>query len=171
MEIRALLMDAFERIRGDVRRVMHGLDAGGSVYRPDPDANSIAWLVWHATRIQDDHVAELAGRDQAWIDDGWADALALPFPPSDTGFGHSSEQVAAVRPEAPQLLVDYHEAVFLRTQAYLESLDAAQLDRIVDDRYDPPVSAGVRIVSVIHDGMQHLGQAAYVRGVYERERR
>lgn len=168
METRDVLADAFERIREDVRSVTHDLDADALAYRPDPGGNSIAWLVWHATRVQDDHVSEIAARDQAWLSEGWADRFALPLERGDTGYGHTSSQVDAVRPDAPDILVGYHEAVVERTFAYLETVDAAELDRIIDERWDPPVSVGVRLVSVVNDQMQHLGQAAYVRGMFER---
>ncbi len=169
METSEVLADAFERIREGMGRVTEGLDGEALAYRPDPDANSIAWLVWHATRVQDDHVSEIAGRDQAWMSDGWADRFNLPFDVTDTGYGHTSGQVGAVHPDGPELLVGYHEAVVARTHEYLGTLDAAELDRIIDDRWDPPVSVGVRLVSVINDQMQHLGQAAYVRGILKRE--
>jgi uncharacterized damage-inducible protein DinB len=168
MDSGAVLADAFERVREGVRRVTDGLGAEALAYRPDPDANSIAWLVWHATRVHDDHVSEIAGADQIWVADGWAERFDLPFDPADTGYGHSSEQVGAVRPDGPALLVGYHEAVAERTFAYLQTVDAADLDRIIDDRWDPPVSVGVRLVSVVDDQTQHLGQAAYVRGMLER---
>jgi hypothetical protein len=170
METSEILSDAFERMRGGVRRVTDRLDAEALAYRPDPDANSIAWLVWHSTRVQDDHVSQIAGRGQAWITDGWVDRLALPLDPTDTGYGHTSEQVGAVAVDGPDLLVGYHEAVARRTLEYLGRIDAVELDRIVDDRWDPPVSVGVRLVSVITDQTQHLGQAAYVRGLLERRR-
>ena len=168
MEIRELLTDAFERVHADVRRVLDGLDAAGLAHRPDPDANSIAWLLWHATRIQDDHLAELAGREQLWTSEGWVERFDLPFEPSDTGYGHDSSQVGAVQPTGPDLLVAYHDQVAYHTRTYLDGIDAVELDRIVDERYDPPVTVGVRLVSVVHDGMQHLGQAAFIRGMLER---
>jgi hypothetical protein len=171
VETSEVLADAFERIRAGVVRVTDGLDAEALAYRPDSRANSIAWLVWHATRVEDDHVAEIAGRDQTWIADGWADRFALPLDPPDTGYGHTAEQVAAVRPDGPDLLVGYHEAVGQRTLEYLRTVDAVELARVIDDRWDPPVSVGVRLVSVIGDQLQHLGQAAYVRGLYERGNR
>lgn len=165
METRDVLGDAFGRIRDGVSRVVEGLDADALAHRPDPDANSIAWLVWHLTRIQDDHVSEIAGHEQRWIADGWAAHFDLPFDPADTGYGHSSDQVGAVRPDGPEPLVGYHQAVAERTAAYLETVDADELDRIIDRGWDPPVTVGVRLVSVINDGTQHLGQAAYVRGL------
>jgi hypothetical protein len=168
METGEVLNDAFERIRSGVHRAVEGLDARALAHRPDPAANSIAWLVWHTSRVQDDHVSEIAGVPQAYIADGFAGLLELPPDPDDIGYGHTSDQVARVRPAAPAVLVDYHDGVTRRTLAYLATIDAEELDRIIDDSYDPPVSVGVRLVSVINDSMQHVGQANYVRGLIER---
>ena len=162
-----LLIDAFGRIRGVVHRTVADLDPTQLAFRADPDANSIAWLVWHLTRIQDDHVAEVAGQPQAWTDAGWADRFGLPFDASDTGYGHSSADVAAVQVEG-ELLTGYHDAVHDRTVAYVRTITDDDLGRIVDRAWDPPVTLGVRLVSVISDGLQHAGQAAFVRGMIER---
>jgi hypothetical protein len=167
MDVAALLVDAFGRIHESVRPAVEGLTVEQLAWRPDPDANSIAWLVWHLTRIEDDHVADVAGREQAWMTDGWYEHFALPFPKSDHGYGHTSEQVGQVRASADALLA-HHDAVHDKSFAYLGSLTAADLDRIVDTRWDPPVTLGVRLVSVTADGLEHAGQAAYLRGLVER---
>ncbi len=163
-----VLADAFNRIRELVHQSVRDLDADDLAFRPEAEANSIAWLVWHLTRIQDDHVAEIAGREQSWIAEGWAARFGMPADPTNTGYGHSTEQVAAVRPGDPRLLAGYHDAVWNRTVDYLATVEANELDRIIDRSYDPPVSAGVRLVSVISDNLQHAGQARYVRGIIER---
>jgi uncharacterized damage-inducible protein DinB len=168
MDTAALVADAFGRLQQEVHRAGEGLDAAALAYRPDADANSIAWLLWHLTRVQDDHVSELAGRSQAYVADGWAARLGMAPDPLDIGYGHTSVQVAAVRPAEPSVLLAYHDAVTARTLEYVETLDAAELDRIVDERWEPAVSAGVRLVSVINDCLQHAGQANYVRGLVER---
>jgi uncharacterized damage-inducible protein DinB len=168
MDGRELLKDAFGRIKGGVERVTDGLDAAALEYRPDAEANSIGWLVWHLTRVQDHHVSDIAKRGQVWVEQGWADRFGMAADPDDIGYGHNSEQVAAVRPNTPALLQQYHDAVNARTIEYLDTVDEVELERIVDERWDPPVSAGVRLVSVIGDDLQHIGQAAYVRGLWER---
>lgn len=170
METSDILIDAFGRIRGAVRRAAEGLDAAGLAYRPDADANSIAWLVWHLTRIQDDHVAEIAERVQVWHDGPWAKQLGFTGELNDTGFGHTSEQVGALRPASPDRLLEYHDAVADRSIEYVATVTPDELDRIIDRSYDPPVTVGVRLVSVLSDCMQHAGQAGYVRGLYERQR-
>lgn len=163
-----VLADAFDRISQVVHDSVDGLLSDDLSFQVDPDANSIAWLVWHLTRIQDDHVADAAETEQVWTAGGWAEEFALPFDPSDTGFGHSSGDVAAVSVRSGELLTEYHDAVHAQTISYLEGLTDADLDRIVDESWDPPVSLGVRLVSVIADDLQHAGQAAFVRGVLDR---
>jgi hypothetical protein len=159
-----LLVDAFGRVRQVVHRVVGGLTPEQLAFRVGPEANSIAWLVWHLTRIQDDHVADVARTEQAWTAQGWVERLGLPFDPRDTGYGHRPADVAAVRVSG-ELLVGYHDAVHRQTVSYVERLVDADLARIVDRSWDPPVTLGVRLVSVIADDLQHAGQAALVRGI------
>lgn len=163
-----LLADAFGRIREDVHGAVQGLTPEQLTARMDDRANSIAWLVWHLTRIQDDHIADVAQIEQVWTSGGWAGRFALPFDASDTGYGHSSADVAAVTVESGRMLTDYYDAVHDQTIRFVERITDADLDRIVDDAWDPPVSLGVRIVSVINDNTQHAGQAAFVRGMVAR---
>jgi uncharacterized damage-inducible protein DinB len=164
MTIGELLAEAFGRIHGVVLGAVRGLSEDQLALRPDGQGNSIAWLVWHLTRIQDDHIAEVAGTEQAWTAEGWAERFGLPFPPEETGYGHSAAEVAAVRASA-DLLVGYYEAVHAHTVKYVQGVGEADLDRVVDEHWDPPVTLGVRLTSVISDDLQHGGQAAYVRGL------
>lgn len=167
-----LLTDAFGRIREVVHHAVGGLTPGQLAFRPDSEANSIAWLVWHLTRIQDDHVADVAGTGQVWTaeNDGpsWADRFGLPFAASATGYGHGAEAVAAVQVKSGDLLTGYFDAVHEVTLEYVRGLADPDLDRIVDRHWDPPVTLGVRLISVVSDNLQHAGQAAYLRGLIER---
>jgi uncharacterized damage-inducible protein DinB len=166
----ALLVDAFGRVKGAVHEVVEGLSTEQLTYRVDPDANTIAWLVWHLTRIQDDHVAALAGTEQVWLGDGWVDRFGLPFSRKAHGYGHRSEDVAAVDVPA-DLLAGYHDAVHERTVTYVEGLAEEDYAEVVDRSWDPPVTRAVRLVSVVGDDLQHVGQAAFLRGVVERSSR
>jgi hypothetical protein len=125
-------------------------------------------LTWHLTRVQDNHVSEIAGREQDWIAGGWHLLFGMPPDPTRTGTGDTSEQVGALRPPSPQPILDYHEAVYAHTIEYLQGIDRQELDRIIDYSYQPPVSVGVRLVSVLSDNLQHAGQARYLRGIIER---
>ncbi len=167
MDEAMLLTDAFDRVRTSVHATLTDLPLDGLTYRIDKDANTIAWLIWHLTRVQDDHVAGVAGTEQVWTSGGWIERFGLPFPATDIGYGHSSSEVAAVE-TGVDLLLGYYDAVHARTLEYVQNLVSEDLDRIVDERWDPPVTLGVRLISVVNDDLQHVGQAAFVRGVYER---
>ena len=167
MDIAGLLADALDRVRQGVHGVLDDIDESYLTYRPDPEANTIAWLVWHLTRIQDDHVAAVAGVEQRWTADGFYERFELPFDLSATGWSQSVEEVGAVRCRA-QLLVAYYDAVHEVTAKYVATLGPSDLDRVVDEHWDPPVTLGVRLVSVIDDDLEHVGQAAYLKGLAER---
>jgi uncharacterized damage-inducible protein DinB len=164
-----LLTDGFGRVRELVERVVAGLDLDRLTTRIDDEANTIAWLVWHLSRVEDGSIAGAASDDELWTSDGWSARFALPFDDRASGYGQSSEDVAAVRVEA-DLLLDYYDAVHERTIAYLAGLDDTALDRVVDTRWNPPVTLAVRLVSILSDELQHAGQAAYARGVIERRK-
>ncbi len=165
-----LLEDAYTRIRDTVRRAAGGLEPEQLSARIDPEANTIAWLVWHLTRVQDDHVAGVAGTPQRWTEGGWEHRFGLPFAPDATGYAQSAAEVGQVAGPGvtAENLVGYHEDVYTATIAYLHSLDDGDLDRVVDTSWNPPVTLAVRLVSVVSDDLQHAGQASFVRGVIER---
>lgn len=164
MNINGVLVDAFGRIEEEVHSVVGGLSRDQLTERLLGKGNSIAWLIWHLTRIQDDHVADVAGTTQVYVDQGWTERLGLPFDAADTGYGHGDAEVAAVRVDG-SLLTGYFDAVHAATIEYLQGLKDDDYDRIVDTRWDPPVTLAARLVSVISDDLQHVGQAAYIRGL------
>lgn len=164
-----ILADAFDRVRQVARAAVDGLTDDELAERLDPDANTVAWLVWHLTRVQDDHVADVAGSEQVWTAAGWADRFGLPFEADTIGYGQSSAEVAQVRVSADRL-AGYLDAVTARTHEYVATLTEADLARVVDERWDPPVTLAVRLVSVISDDLQHAGQAAFIRGILLRRR-
>jgi uncharacterized damage-inducible protein DinB len=170
MDVTALLLETYGRIPSLARHAVEGLDVDSLVEPPEPGSNPIAWLIWHLTRVQDDHIAELIPAEQLWESGDWASQFGLEADPHNTGYGHTPEEVATVRPQRPEALLEYLDAVDARTRDFLGGLSPDDLDRVVDRRWDPPVTLGVRLVSVADDGVQHAGQAAYVRGLLERRR-
>ena len=169
VNISELLTESFSRVGEVLNRAVGGLSLDELTYRPDPGANTIAWLAWHAGRGEDAQVADVAGVEQVWRAQGWADRFDLPFDRAASGYGQSAEEVGQVRASA-ELLLGYYDAVAQQTAAYLQRLTEADLDVVVDERWDPPVTLGVRLVSIVSDSLQHAGQASYVRGMLARER-
>jgi hypothetical protein len=165
--VRELLRDAFTRLIEHVDELTDGLTDEQAGYRPSPNANSIAWLIWHSARVQDVQLAPIAGIEQVWTDGGWVDRFGLDLPRNDTGYGHGPDEVAKVRASA-DLLAGYYHAVHDVTLEFVARVTAEDLARIVDKNWDPPVTASARLVSIIDDCAQHLGQAAYLLGILPR---
>lgn len=163
-----LLRDAYQRIHEELPALLRGLDAETLLWRPDADANPIGWLAWHLTRIQDDHLAGVGQCEQVWTAEGCVDRFGLPYPPHAHGYGQSSEEVGKFDVGDAELLIEYHDAVHDLTLRVLDGLDHEGYQRVVDEHWDPPVTAAVRLVSVIGDAQAHLGQIGYVRGLAER---
>jgi uncharacterized damage-inducible protein DinB len=169
MTVADLLIDAFSRVREAVHEAAEGLSQDDLLLRVDRAANPIGWLVWHLTRVQDDHIANAAGVAQVWTSQGWAERFDLPYDTEAHGYGQSSEEVGAFRVRSADLLLGYHDAVHDQTVRFVEGLRDVDLERIVDKRWDPPVTLGVRLVSVVSDTLQHAGQAAFIRGIARRD--
>jgi uncharacterized damage-inducible protein DinB len=165
MDVGELLVETFGRIPPLAEEAVQGLSPDQLVQSVGEGANPIGWLVWHMARVQDHHVAELLGEQQIWVEGGWAQRFGLEPDPSNTGYGHDSAEVRAVRPDSAEALTSYLGAVAARTEDYLSGVGPSELDAVVDERWDPPVTLGVRLVSIADDSLQHAGQAAYVRGV------
>ena len=158
-----ILADAFGRVQEVVHEAVRGLTSSQLAARLDRDANSIAWLCWHLTRVEDDHLADAFGVPQVWTEYG--KRFELPLAPADTGYGHSSEQVARVVVASGDLLTGYQDEVHEQAIRLVSGITDADLSRVVDEAWDPPVTLGVRLVSVVSDGLQHAGQAAFIRGI------
>ena len=161
---REILRDSFTRLIEHVDGITDGLSDEVSFYRPTREANSIAWLIWHSARIQDAQIAQIAGIEQVWFSSGWVDRFALDLARDAHGYGHSAEEVGKVRAPAG-LLAGYYHAVHKMTLEYVATVTDEELGRIVDENWAPPVTASVRLVSIIDDCAQHLGQAAYIKGI------
>jgi len=165
MDVASLLLELYSRIPPLAQSAVDGVAPEKLIESPGRETNHIAWLIWHCARVQDHHVGEILEIDQLWIGDDWAARFGLDPDPSNIGYGHSSADVATVRPDGPAVLLEYLAAVDGRTREMLAKLSPEDLDRIVDRRWDPPVTLGVRLVSIADDSLQHVGQALYLKGL------
>ncbi|HEU0266608.1 MAG TPA: DinB family protein [Candidatus Saccharimonadaceae bacterium] len=163
MKAQEILIEAYGRLPNVIHAGVADLDQKQLTHRPGPKANSIDWLVWHIGRVIDAQVANLAGTGQVWHG-GWSQKFALPFDESATGYGQTSDEVAAVQASA-DLLLGYFDAVLEQALAYFRALSDTDLDEIVDTNWNPPVSRGIRLVSILGDINQHAGQVSYLHGL------
>jgi hypothetical protein len=167
MDVAGLLQEMYGRILPLAERAVDGLDAEALGHRPATGANTIGWLVWHMGRGIDAQLSQLTGDAQLWVEGPWAERCGLDPDPANTGYGHTPEEVAAVKPEGPDVLIEYLRGAQARMEDFLSEMDPDQLDRVVDERWEPPVTLGVRLVSIADDCLQHVGQAAYIRGLID----
>lgn len=167
MDVREVLGDLFGRVDEHVEEILDGLDPANLTKQPATGTNPIGWLMWHIARGEDAQIADLLGDDQLWASGPWAARFGLDPDPGNNGYGHSAADVAAVRPDSVDALRDYARAVRARTDEFLATLTPDDLDRIVDEAWDPPVTMGVRLISIADDQIQHAGQAAYVKGLLQ----
>ena len=163
-----VLVDAYGRIQEIVHRAVGGLSPEQLTVQLEPGTNSVAWLVWHLTRVQDDHLSDVEGAEQVWTSGGWMERFGLPFDRHATGYGHGAADVrgGTRRLGGPLGWVPRRGA---RTDRTVPPAAHRQRPRAGGrHRVDSAVTLGVRLVSVISDNLQHAGQAAFVRGVIER---
>ncbi len=172
MDWRALIVDGYERLPDVMKEVLAGVRPADLDQQPHPDCNSLGWTAWHLTRVQDSQIAELMGQEQLWIRDGWHEKFGRPADPEDTGYGHTPREVRAFRSPSVGVQLAYLRGVVARTMAYLAALTPADLARALDEPWQRPrPTVGVRIVSVLADCHQHAGEASYIRGLLEAERK
>lgn len=129
---------------------------------PGDHPNSIAWLLWHSGREVDVQLSDLTGDESMW--ERFRERFGLGDLGDSFGYGHTPEQAAEIKVEDQQLLVDYLEATLTALGRYVSELSEADLDEVIDESWTPPVTRGVRLVSIIDDAAVHVGQAAYAAG-------
>ncbi len=166
MKWQELIIDGYGRVLEVLDKALSGLTQDDLNQQPHPDCNSMGWLTWHLTRVQDDHIADLMGEEQLWVRDGWHAKFNRAPEPKDIGFGHSSEDVASFKSPDIETMLEYHRAVLERSKRYISTLSTADLKRELNEPWFQPLpTVGVRLVSIMSDSLQHAGQVAYLRGL------
>ncbi|MFC7455996.1 DinB family protein [Brachybacterium sp. GCM10030267] len=163
-----ILRDAASRPLDAAEALRDKLDAETLNAHVGGHPNSVAWLLWHAGREIDAQLADLADHQELWVSEDFAELTGFGEEGSRVGYGDSAEQARAVTAEEPGPLLEYLSAVTEALLAYLDTLDEDALGDVIDDSWDPPVTRGARLVSIVDDAAQHVGQAAYVVGVPEK---
>ena len=167
MEWQKFIMHIYIWISQELERVLEGLTVEDLNQRRRPSCNSIGWLAWHLTRSQDRAVEDLMGEEQLWTKDKWYLKFNRAPDPTDTGYQHSMEEVETFKSPDSRTLLAYHRAVLEQSLRYISSkLSEAELDReFVNPTFTYRKTVRERLLGLINEGLQHVGQAAYVRGL------
>ena len=160
MDARNVLREAASRPAAEAKALVNTLPEGALNAHAGGHTNSIAWLLWHAGRQMDVQLAQ-----QVWHSQGFDARFNLGELGNTVGYGHTAEQARAVVVEDAALLVEYLGAATAALSEYIASLSEADLDDVIDTSWTPHVTRGVRLVSMIDDAAQHVGQAAYAAGI------
>ena len=160
-----ILIDGFTRVYDSLHRMLPDLSEAELAQEPHP---SMGWLAWRLSRVIDNNASRLAGKEQLWVAAGWGERFGMT--PSSYDFGrsaaHSREQVHTFRASA-ELLLAYHEAVYARMKTYLSALSPEELARQIDiERYQPPPTVAVRLISVLENAMNNQGQISYLKAYH-----
>ena len=117
--------------RGIVGDLRTGLSDDQWRRRPHPGVNPIAWLVWHAARVEDVGVnAFIANRPQVLHAGGWLDRMKTTR--RDVGTGMTEAEVDALCTTLDlEGLRGYWEAVGRATLEVVESLRGEAIDDVV----------------------------------------
>ncbi|MGT2907226.1 mycothiol transferase [Streptococcus dentiloxodontae] len=162
-----MLIDSVNRARERFLRMLDGVTVVEANAFPAAETaaqiKSLTWLAWHTARELDFQVADLASQEPVWFSQGWKEAFHLDLPDDTQDWCHSLEEAQKVQVPNLDILRGYLNAAADMTVAYLNSLDEKSLDDIIDASWNPPVTRGVRLVSVIDDAAMHSGQAIYAR--------
>ena len=168
MNLQEVLTAGFERITRTLERTLDGLTIEDLNWQPKPDCNSIGWLTWHLTRWQDVQVSSSLGKEQLWIKESWYEKFGRPADASDSGMGHKAEDLAKFKSPDVAALLGYNQAVLAQIKDYLNTLSLSDLDKVVEGTpFKPPPTVGMSLIGLWSDGMQHVGQAGYVRGLHQ----
>jgi hypothetical protein len=161
-----ILADGYQRVYDTLSHVLDGLSKEDLDWQPAKDSNSIGWTAWHLIRGHDAQISSLMNSEQLWIKDRWYIKFNRKADPDDTGFGHTPKQVSAFKSPDVDTILRYQKAVTDRSKKYFRKLSKSDLDRELDEPWFKPLpTVGVRLVSVLEDGILHAGEASYIRGL------
>jgi len=160
-----LLRDLTSRPRATAAALRDQLNPVSLNARPGDHDNSPAWLLWHTGREIDVQLAALTGAEQVWTAYGFDARFALGELGDTVGYGHSPEEAHRIVVEDGPGLLEYIDAALTAVEHYLGKLTPEDLDEVIDPQWDPPVTRGARLVSILDDAIQHIAQAAYVLGM------
>jgi hypothetical protein len=163
MKWQALIIDPFKRAGESLKMALADISQDDLNIQPNPDSNSMGWMVWHLSRIQDRAISKMSGKDQAWISGGWYSKFKRSANPEETGFGHSPQDIAGFQSPDAATLLAYYGAVLEGTVRFVSSLTEDELGRKTDHPIFPTV--GEWLAACLFDTVHHYGQVAYLRGL------
>ena len=160
---------AMERNWDMIDGALEGLDDAAMGRQPTDQCNSVAWILWHLSRVTDMFVhTRFRDMPQAWLSEGWHEKFGMPADGDDRGVGWSAAQVAQWQPPAKNVQLAYYEAMKNHTRDFLANITPEQLERkIVMGTVPEPRTVATLMGQMVWDTVAHGGQIAYLRGFFQ----
>ncbi len=166
MKTSDFILNMLDRIQNAQMTAVDGLSHEELTWRPGADANSIGFILWHQTRVEDILVQGMIQRKpQVWTSDKWAEKLNLSEKLQDTGYGYTAEQITAFPVPKLDDLLDYSKATRAKTVEYLKAVAAEELDKVIKTPVFGDIPIAQIFIILLGDTIQHTGQIAYLRGL------
>ena len=163
MEVIELVKISLERSQEYLTRALDGLTQKEAAWSPGPECNSIAFTLWHMTRVEDFFIIRvIQGKTELYEVEGWREKLGTPA--KVTGARFTAEELQAWPVPKLETLRGYAESVREKTLALLQSVTSEELNAVPKpDR--SPESVGAIFGRIITEVAMHVGQMAYLRGI------
>ena len=159
-----ILSDMLEMSDSLVRRALEGLTDADLIKRPSDQDNTIGWLMWHKTRVEDIAFADASGEEQFWISDKWHEKFGMEPNPGQMGFRGfartSDEPRVQERKTFSATPTPFGRA---RLRCWRASRPRTST-RKSPPRWARPSKSGTTSGRVAADNIQHGGQICYLRG-------
>ena len=156
-----LLRGAFDDLHEVVREEMAGVDPASLEWRAGPGVNTIGFLFWHMVRDEDVVISHAGGREQAWVEGGFAERLGLPE--HEQGTGMDIDRAGSLRYNM-KAFMEYAEQVWERTGTTLGSLDGDDLEGVAWEGSEW-TTAQLLVEGCLGHSWLHLGEIRFCRGL------
>jgi uncharacterized damage-inducible protein DinB len=171
MDLREYAIQSMERVRQNTLNMIKGLTAAQLKWQPGPEANNIAFLLFHTFRVDDWYFNRwVAGGQELWEREGWPKRWRLPTPHEQassafsTGHSWTPQQVASWVPPPLGEMLEYATAV---RKSAIEVIRTLELNRLQEQpRPDRPewTVANYLQNGTIHEA-QHQAQIDFILGL------
>jgi len=163
MEAKELILMSLEQSQGYLNKALDGLTQEEAAWRPNAECNSIAFILWHMTRVEDFFVNRVIQRENELYEaEGWREKLGTP--PKETGYQYAAEQLQTWPVPQLEVLRGYASSVIEKTLAFLKSVPPQKLSEVPHPDRSPD-SIGATLGHISTEIALHVGQIAYLRGV------
>ncbi len=162
MEAKELILRSLEQSQRFLTRALDGLTQEEVAWSPNAECNSIAFILWHMTRVEDLFVNRVIQREKELYEaEGWQEKLGTPV----KAYGYTLEELKAWPVPKLEVLRAYANSVREKTLSFLQSVTPEKLSEEVIRPNRPPDSVGASLGHMSTEIALHVGQIAYLRGV------